>query len=616
MAHHGWGDGWTEVDVPLNPPRAQLKRQTAPKQRPKHRVRNILLSLLGVLLLAGGLIGWVGYQALQARDRLQTAVTMIPALEQQVRVDPDGATPHLAALQVVTSEAKQHTSGAMWNFAEHLPVAGPNLRALSSITEIVDSLAHDVLPELSSAVQSVQPAALAPTNGRIDLNPILNVRDNVVSADQAVNRAIESIARVDRAPLVGQLSQAADDLEGRLRDLSTTTATASRAVQLIPAALGSEGQRTWLILAQNNSEQRATGGIAGAVIAVRTDHGQIDIVEKASTSRFHPPDESVLPLTSEELQLWGDRMGRWIQDVNLTPDFPRSAQLAAQMWLNVAGEPVTGVLSVDPVMLQQMIAATGPVTFTDPLGEPITLTGQNTASFLLSEVYSRFEDPHVQDEVFGMAAEAIFQQVTHGGVDAAGVIDALVAAADQGRLRVWSAVDEEQILLAPTVLSGELRGSQPAADGTTSPVVRVAVNLDSGSKLGYYLATTAQVRDVVERPDGSQSFSLDLTFTNRLAEGQGYALPAYVIGNAPANGQIGIHVFVYAPRYGEILSAADFDGEPVNAVLTTHRGYGVGIFPIEIDPGAEQTMQIQIISGREQRGPIELVVTPGPNPNM
>jgi len=612
MAHKGWGEGWEHVEAPVAPPRAQLKRQQVKKQKPKHRVRNVLLSLLAVLLVLGSSVGWLAYNALAARDRLEAAVAMIPELERQVRDDPAAAAPQLAALQAATSEARTRTTGFLWTVASHLPVVGPNVDALVTITEIVDSLSHDVLPELSSAVTAVQPSELAPSNGRINLAPLLEVRDSVMAADSAVNRAITSISMVDRTPLVYQLANAADDLEGRLRDVSFTTATAARAVQLLPGMLGADGPRNWLILAQNNAEQRASGGIPGAVISLRTDNGQIQMREKGSTGWFPLPANPILPLTAEETALFGDRMGRWAQNVNLTPDFPRAAQLISAMWESVTGEQITGVLSMDPVLLQSLLAASGPVTFMDPYGEPVVLDGTNTASFLMSEIYARYEDPVVQDEVFGDAAEAVFNRMMGGDVNASAVVNALVEGADTGRLIVWSALPTEQALLAPTVLSGELRGSIPMPDGEIAPVVNVAFNITSGSKLGYYLDATSEITSSVIRPDGSQSFTLDLDLTNILAAGQGYTLPSYVIGNGPANGRIGIQMFIYAPEFGEIISVVDRDSGALDGALTTHNGLNLAVLTVDIDPAQTQHLSIVMLSGRQQRGPIQVRLTPGP----
>jgi len=612
MAHEGWGESWAQIEAPVQPARAQLKRQQVKKRRRKHAVRNTLLSILGLVVLLGGIVGWMAHNALQARARLQEAVAIIPALERQVRDDPEAAGPQLAALQQVTGEARTRTTGPLWTIASHVPVVGPNIEAMGTITEVVDSLSHNVLPELSSAVESVQPSALAPSGGRINLAPILEVRDSVVTADNAVNMAITSLARIDRAPLVAQLSEAANDLEGRLRDVSTTTATAARAVQLIPPALGADGPRDWLILAQNNGQTRATGGIVGAVILVRTDNGAVQFVDKGSTGWFPYTTEPVLPITPEEVNLWGDRLGRWPQNVSLTPDFPRTAQLAAEMWRQVHGDPISGVLSMDPVVLQQLLAVTGPVTFPDPYGEIITLDGNNAAKFLMSEIYAKYENPDTQDEVFGEAAEAVFARMMGGDIDGHALIEALVVAADQGRLMVWSAVPGEQELLAPTVLSGQLRGIEPNQDGTRSPIATVAVNIDSSSKLGFYLDIEAEVIEAETLVDGSQLFTVQVALSNILAPGAGYALPSYVIGTAPADGTIEVHMYVYGPAFGSVLTVSTPDGAAVDAVLATHQGFDVAVFDLDIRPGTTQTFNVQMLSGFEQRGPVRLSVTPGP----
>ncbi len=72
---------------------------------------------------------------------------------------------------------------------------------------------------------------------------------------------------------------------------------------------------------------------------------------------------AVLPLTSEEEALYGKTMGIFPQSVNLTPDFPRSAQLLHAMWEERRGRSLDGILSIDPVAMSYVLTATGSLPF-------------------------------------------------------------------------------------------------------------------------------------------------------------------------------------------------------------------------------------------------------------
>jgi hypothetical protein len=558
-----------------------------------------------------GLGTWVAVDAVAARTALEQAAGAIPDLEQRLRTSPDDAAADHAPLQESTGEAARRTQGVHWTIAGMLPVVGDDVRALATIADTADSLATDVLPSMTAAAQAVTPERLAPQDGRVDLTAFQEVRRDVVRADATVGAAADRIAGISRGGLITPLADAADELQSQLGTVRATTATAARAVELLPPMLGADGPRDWLVLAQNNAEQRATGGIPGAVLHVRADDGELTFEGKASTSDLPVFDAPVLEPTPSERALFGDGLGRWIQNVNFTPDFPRTAQLASTMWTERMGGEPQGVLSVDPVLLQSLLSATGPVTFEDPTGERITLTDETAAHFLMAEIYARYPEPRVQDEVFAAAAEAVFEALTTGDVDAGLVVDALADGARDGRVMVWSSHDDEQARLAGTVLSGELRGMRPTADGLVAPKAGVFLNMTTSGKTGYHLDMEYVVEDVVLRADGSQEFDLRVTLTNRLKPGQAARLPDYVIGDGPADGTIRQNVLAYAPKHGAVRGVTSADGDPLDVFVQEHDGHAVAVRAVAVAPGETQELVFRMVSGPEQRGEIQVRHTPG-----
>ena len=617
MAHRGWGEGWAEVEAPSAPSRAFMKRPETRRKRSRRRqirrrvLRTIAYTLLGALLITGASAGLLARDALAARDSLQTAASGLPGLQSQLRHNPADATYALRDIQAASLAARNASQGALWQAAALVPVLGANTQALATLAATVDSLATDVLPNLASAVQAIDPANLAPVDGRLDLGPLLAVADQVVAADGAVRTALADVAALDRAPLLPQLAEAADQLQLELFGAAEVTRTAAKAAVLIPAMLGADGPRTWVLLAQNNAEQRATGGIPGSSLLITADGGAVALAGSISGRDVGRLAEPVLPLTAEEQAIWGESLGVYLQNINFTPDFPRTAELAAAMWEQRLGSQPTGVISVDPVALQMMVAATGPVSF-EYDGEVFTLTEANTAQFLLSDVYFRFLSPIDQDEVFEAAAEAVFEAVTAGSPDAGVLIDAVVAAAEQGRIMLWSADPAEQALLSGTMLSGELAGESIDSAGVVSPVAGVFLNLTVGSKIGFYLDHQVSIENVVERPDGSRSFELVSTLTNVLAPDAAASLPSYVVGNGPTDGSIRANIYLYAPLGGALRGVLNPAGEYVGVTPFQHQGLNMAVLPVDIQPGETLAFIAPMVSGPSQTGEVMIRTTPGP----
>jgi hypothetical protein len=440
--------------------------------------------------------------------------------------------------------------------------------------------------------------------GRVDVAPLADAAPRLESAAKALAEADSRVEGIDTAALAEPLREPIARLAGQVDTMRALGDTAARAARLVPAMLGADGPRDYLLLVQNNAEPRATGGVTGAVIHLRTGDGAVEIVEHRAAGGFGRFEEPVLPLTDSELGLYSPLLGQYVGDVNFTPHFPRTAELIREMWRLKTGTEVDGVLSVDPGALQHLLAATGPVTL--PSGD--VLTAENTARTLLNDVYLRFPEPADQDAYFETAAATIFEHVLGGGAaDPAAVVQALDTAADQGRLLAWSAHEDEQRLLAGTTLGGELRGHTG-----TSPVLGVYLNDRNGAKIGYYQRVAAEVVAAECRPDGARELSLEITVSSDAPENYA-SLPDYVTGagNYVPKGAMETTVTVYAPTGGAITDARS-SADDASYLPQLHDGLAVGAYTVRLGPGESVTLGYDITLAPGLPGELLTRMTPGP----
>src|SRR5690606_29111910 len=113
----------------------------------------------------------------------------------------------------------------------------------------------------------------------------------------------------------------------------------------------------------------------------------------------------------------------------------------AEMWTQRFGGPVDGVLAVDAVVAAHLLEATGPVQ-----AGPVTLDAESARELLLSGIYQSVPDPAAQDQVFAQVAGSLFSAAL--GAPPRALISALADAADEHRIRIWSAHPEEEEILA------------------------------------------------------------------------------------------------------------------------------------------------------------------------
>ncbi|MBD7917219.1 DUF4012 domain-containing protein [Cellulomonas sp. Sa3CUA2] len=566
-----------------------------------HR-RAVWLTVIGLAFVLGGSVAWLGWSAMEARDALFAARAEVGQLQEQARLGRiDEARTTLEDVQRHASLARERTSGPLWAVAGALPWAGPNVQAVRAVAGAVDELATHALPPLVEATALVDPAALQPVGGRIDVQPLADVAPQIAGADTAITASLQRIEDVDTTGLIDAVADPVTQLRGQLADVAADTATASRAAALLPAMLGVDGPRTYLVLVQNNAEPRATGGIAGAVLLLRATDGHLEVLEQRRGGELAGLPEPVVALSDAEKDLFGPLLGTDMRDVNFTPDFPRSGRIAKGVWESQVGGVIDGVLSVDPGALALVLDATGPV----PLPDGSQLTGDNVVPMLLNQVYLELEDPAEQDAFFALTAAAVFGAVAGGQGDATGVVDALAEAARRGRLMVWSADEDEQARLSGTVLSGELQGRRG-----NEAVVGLYLNDGTQAKLGYYLQADASVEVTECLPDGSQRVRVEATFIYE-PPADVLDLPPYLLGldGIVPLGEFRTNVLLYVPANGK-LDAVRVNTEAASLHAQVHDGLSVGALTWDFTPGATYRLEADITTGPGQDGAVLLRTSP------
>lgn len=410
-------------------------------------------------------------------------------------------------------------------------------------------------------------------------------------------------------PVLPPVATAVAELRDELAGLRSTTATAARAAEVLPPLLGAQEPRDHLVLVQNPAEPRALGGIVGTVLVLHAEDGEVTLTDQLPGGLVGPfKEEPVLPLTSDERSVLGPHgeVARWMQNVTMTPDFPRTAELAREMWRRETGQEVDGVLTADPVVLATLLRGTGPVD----VAEGRRVAPADLTDYLLHDVYFEHESPQAQDAVFARVAEQAFDRLSSGqGRDGEGMVAALAEVARQGRLLVWSADEAVNRRLAGTVLDGSLRGVRG-----DSPVAGVFVQGINMAKIAYHLDTEVSAVVVGERQDGSRELRVTVTYTSTVPDGEVADMPRHFVGyDEETPGRIRLRSLVYAPAGGWIVGASADDQE-IGLTPKKQGELSVASRNIELSPGATVSVTYAMITGKRQYGDIILRATPGPRP--
>ncbi|HEY4992576.1 MAG TPA: DUF4012 domain-containing protein, partial [Nakamurella sp.] len=605
---------------PPTPPPAPKPKKVAPA-RPgvtanptssKRRIIGWSLLAAGVLVLVAS--AWVGWRTYQAYTHLQTASADVSQLQDEVKdittVDPNATAQTVAGLQAEAAAARSAVDDPIYGVAAGLPFVGPNLGAIRDVTVTVDSLAMNVMPSLVDIANTLQPGELAPKDGAIDLAPIERISPLLQSADVEVNQARDRLASIDRTQLLQPVGDAVQTLSAKLGAASAVTGPGARTARLLPPMLGSEGPRTYLVVFQNPSELRATGGIFGSYAVVKADQGKVTILDQGAASRtlgFFDPAAG--ELSSDQQTLYSQLMAQYPQDVNFTPDYPTAAALFADMYRIRTGGVVDGVLAIDPVALSYMLVGTPGID----VGEGFTITSDNLVSTLLSTAYERFDERSQadRDTFLDNATSQVFATVMSGKGDPRSIIDGLRKAADERRVLVYSANAAEQADIEQTGLAGSLDA------GVTPPTIGVFMNDGTAAKLGYYLHNEVHVTEGACRADGRRELQVkvDMRF-----DAPSSGLPSYVSGTSSPDQPyvLRTNVLAFAPVGGSV-EGAEQDGNGIGIGRGEDHSRDVGTATVALSPGSSTELVFTIVgppgtTGTPADVPPALVVTPGVNP--
>lgn len=542
--------------------------------------------LLGVIvvLLAGA--GWVGFRAAQAADALQDAQAAVAGLDADASFDDAAALADvLPAAQDASARAVKASSDPLWRAAEVLPWAGRQLRAVRLASAALDEVTSTALPQVVALVDVVDEGSLRDPDGRVDLDVLSEqVAPPLSTARTAAVAARDQAAAIDTDGLIGRVADGVVKLQDATAALAGVVEPLAQAADLAPALLGADGPRTYLVLALNSAELRAAGGIVGNIVEVHVDDGAMTLGAQRSTSQLGGLDEPVLPVTDDEAALYGDRLARYVQNAVETPDFPRSAQLVVARWEQEVGGRVDGVVATDPVAVSYLLGALGTI----PSPDGGTLDQSTFLEAALRRVYVDHPDGADSDAFFAALTTTVFDRISRGGGEPRALISALQKVVAEQRLRVWSAVSDEEARLVDTSVGAAF------LTGANESVTGVFLDDSTAGKLGYDLHTAVSVEQLdCTGTDPYATMRLDLSFdpTDDVA-----SLPDYVLGtgqNGVARGSIGTRVSLWSP-VGAALSEVRQDDAAVGGQTVQAAGRSVLALPTELAPGGQTTFRFDV----------------------
>ncbi|MFI8633402.1 DUF4012 domain-containing protein [Microbacterium sp. NPDC077663] len=546
--------------------------------------RRRLVWVAGALLLIGTAAAavHVGRSAFELQQALESATADAARATKAVGAgDVDGA--ERAASDLVAEIAPAIPDDPVWHVAEAIPGLGPNLSAARRAATAIVRVGDDVAPTMFDTMRELSDADAA--------TAVRQLREKAPALRRAAATQ-DDIARdlvdIDRSALIPRLADGIERVTDAVDDVRVVTDGAAQAAELVPAMLGVDGDRRILVALQNTAELRTGGGITGTFLELRAHDGALSLEAQRDSSHFAPSTEPLTAVPAAEVRALGDGIGRYVQNTSMTADFGVTAQLASAWWQRSGGSAPDVVLSMDPVVLQALLGAVGPVD--TPSGE---LDQSNAIHRLLVEPY-RTLDQDAQGRYFADAAAAVFTAVTERARPIA-LVTALAGVVDEGRVSIWSRDPGQQNILAGTVFAGPLARQEAAGPDAFA----VYFNDATGGKVTPYLTVGLASRSGVCRADGLREVEVEVDLGNTLTEKDGDSLPLSVTGGGYYGvkaGDIAPTVTVVTPP-GWYAGGVSLDGSAVASVDAEDAGRLSVTRRIDLAPGTSQVLTFRFVAG-------------------
>ncbi len=149
--------------------------------------------------------------------------------------------------------------------------------------------------------------------------------------------------------------------------MSDNLAEFVRAADRLKEILGLSKDKRYLLVFQNNSELRASGGFLGSYALVDIRNGKITNLEVPGGGSYDTEAGLNLKVVAPE-PLWLVNPQWYFWDANWWPDWPTTAQNLMWFYEKSDGPTVDGVISVTPTVVERLLTVTGPIDLTQEYG--------------------------------------------------------------------------------------------------------------------------------------------------------------------------------------------------------------------------------------------------------
>ncbi|MEX0799600.1 MAG: DUF4012 domain-containing protein [Dehalococcoidia bacterium] len=470
--------------------------------------------------------------------------------------------------------------------AGRVPLLAPQAGAAREMTAIGcegSEIGLATVESLRALNEARESGAAAP--GESALAVLDALAPQIDTAERSLSEMRESRAAIGSAWLLPPLSGLAGQLDARIEDIGRSLERARDGRTVAAELLAAEGERSYLLLALDNTELSGGGGLVGVYGEVTLDRGHVvsrefgtpaDLTERWQERSGSEYVEPPAPLKRYLLRdhTWSLGVAAW------SPHFPETARRALDFHERSGAPPVDGVIAIDYTALEALLDVLGP---TEVEGYDVVVDGDGVVEEVLARITTE-QRPGDRPNAFGVAVAAavVDAALTADGDLLRPLAETLQRLAEARHLFVYSRDGAVEDAVEGLGWAGELK--DPPGD------YLMAVNASVHStKLNLALEERMEL-SVRLRPDGSAVSTLTLRYENGL-DGWATGRDPEMVSQLMLGGFYGAYLRLLAPPGARLLDVR-LDGESVGAeeVGSESGKASVGRY-VPLPRGARATLQ-------------------------
>ena len=233
---------------------------------------------------------------------------------------------------------------------------------LAKAGELISGAGADLAGALGK-ISEANLISIIQENGKTDILEILaSFRMNLIQASRNLNEADGLIRGSDTSLIPESEAEKLEELKSKLPEFNGFIEKAAGYADALMTMLGQSNRQRYILLFQNTSELRPSGGFPGSYALIEFNKG---IMEKFFVDDIYNPDgqmkEKIIP--PKPLQKITPNWG--MRDANWFVDFQTSAKKVAEFYYKDTGILVDGVIAFNVDLIPEIMKVTGPIEMAD-----------------------------------------------------------------------------------------------------------------------------------------------------------------------------------------------------------------------------------------------------------